>query len=132
MLLVTTSKDSVDSAAQIISALESCREDLGSPPRAQPLCAAGEERLAIVEKLGVEHGDWFEALEGQHAISPGPVTRSDGSVAAEPLFVVDAGEQKYACFPEPPSAFIVGELEDLGVSVLAPGGEVVTGHAGLT
>jgi hypothetical protein len=125
LLLVTGTDVGGASAAAIVSTLQSAREDLGSPPADEPVCSPVEEELAILEKIGSEHREWYQAIVREYGIETGPITRSDGSIAAEPLFAWREGSTVRACFGERPSEFVLRELEELGVMPVAPSAEAV-------
>lgn len=108
-------------SAAIVSALESCQEDLRSRPVEAPMCTPAEEHLEILERIGAEHRDWLKALAKTVKLEVAPVLRPDGSIIAEPLFCLRTATSKYACFAKEPTSFVVEELEDVGFRLIRPG-----------
>lgn len=115
-----TAEPSESAGARVIGVLQACIEDLQGAAD-MPACSRLEDRLELLRRVGWSHRAWFEGLASRLQVETMPVLRRDGSIAAEPLFVVRTLLGAHACFAVPPSDAVRTELAALGVRAIAPG-----------
>lgn len=108
-------------ANAIVIAAQEALEDLLSPPREAPACTPVELLLEFEARLGEQHRGWLRSLASGHGIRTGPLVGPGGEIVAEPLFWIESGSRRRACFMDPPSTYMVNRLDDLGIEVLTPG-----------
>jgi hypothetical protein len=115
-----TTEPSESAGARVVGVLQACVEDLQGATDV-PACSRLEERLELLRRVGAAHRAWLDRIASRFWMETTPVLRRDGSIAAEPLFVVRTLLGVHACFATPPTAVAREELAALGVRAIAPG-----------
>lgn len=108
----------------IVNTLSDVHGVLCSAPATATPMSREQHVLELRDRLPANHHAWFDRLAAHHPLTVAPVYREDRSVVAEPLFLLDTANRRYACFGEDlPLRATVDELDDAGIRILLPGDE---------
>jgi hypothetical protein len=105
----------------ICDVLEACLDDQAERPAIDNYISVRDDFAEILERLGDEHRPWLTDLDRRFTLLQEPILTSKGEVVAEPLFWIEDGDKRYACFGSgPPKQRAVEQMADVGVELLRP------------
>ncbi len=112
---------------KLLDVIKQCWELLPVQPKIEKNINNRDEFEEVAAKLGSEHQDWLGKLweycsKNDIIIDQGPIIVDDGEILAEPLFWLQEGNQKIACFGS--KSLGTGtryKLEDADIRIINPG-----------
>jgi hypothetical protein len=124
LLAVYGVKDKSANGGRIMSVLGECLALLTEVPEVQADATTVDVAEEVLRQIGPKHRDWVKKIVNQHTIEQDPIFAEDGEIIAEPLFWFLHGDTKYACYADEPKQAVRHRLEDAGIKLLLPGGDV--------
>ncbi len=101
-------------ARELCETISACVQTMNLMPKVETATTLQDDFNDILETIGVNHRQWLADLWTQFEICQEPLMDSERRLLATPLFWIERGEQRFACFGD--EAVLTMQLETFRVN----------------